>query len=132
MRTWINSPASPRKGRPPKRSSLPKNEAAAAQLLDEEVSPSSSQAVRQLFATLRQVQAALTTGRELLKGELDLVRQELSRPQPEKSILHKAIAIIRDKVTEQGEIGLSNAGWSLLARLDELIGDLPHEQAAGE
>ncbi|MDF7815132.1 hypothetical protein [Hymenobacter sp. YC55] len=130
MRTWINSPASPRRGRPPKASSGPKNEAATAPLPDEEVAPSGSLAVQQLFAGLRQLQAALPAGRELLKGELDLLRQELSRPQPEKSILHKAVAIIREKVIEQGEIELSNAGWALLTRLDDLIDHLPDEQAA--
>lgn len=127
MRSWINSTTSQEEGPKPQLEPRPENAAATDKALDleDQLERSGSVVVKQIVSGLRQLQAALTSGRELLKTELDLLKLELSSPQPEKGILHKAVAIMRGKITEKGEVVLSNAGWALLARVDELIDYLP-------
>ncbi|WP_375437255.1 hypothetical protein [uncultured Hymenobacter sp.] len=132
MRSWINSSANSEAGPQPKPDSLPENAATAAKPRDERVALSGSGVVEQILEGLGQVQAALTSGRELLQVELDLLEQELAHPKPAKGILHKAVEIIRHKVTEKGEIVLGNAGWTQLARVDELIERLPEDGNEGE
>lgn len=130
MRSWINSKPSLEEDYPKPASSLTNGVLRnATTTLEQQAIPSSAQLAEQLAAELRQLAAALAAGREQLKAELDLLRQELGRPHPEKGILHKAVAIIRHKVAEQGAIVLSPTGWTLLARLDELFVLLPEDES---
>jgi hypothetical protein len=136
MPNWINSRASPPAEPQPKpdasRPNAPPEAAVPVSQPDEGVTLSSDQVIRQLLSELRRVQAALTSGGELVKVEFDLLQEELAKPKPAPGILHKAVDIIRHKVTERGETTFSNAGRAQLAGIDELIALLPNKNSSGK